>query len=79
MSSKRRCVAASAAVASAARTAVRIPLCSRAAGLPTSGFSLGGVAAALVYAWVVPSHGRCRLFHIGLLPVVVAPWVRRAW
>lgn len=50
----------------------------RAGGFPISGFSVGSVLAARVYNWVVPSPGRRWTSHLGLIPIAIAPWTRRA-
>ncbi|WP_329372032.1 sialate:H+ symport family MFS transporter [Streptomyces sp. NBC_00669] len=48
-----------------------------ASGMILSGYPLGGVLAAKVYAWVVPHSSWRVLFWIGVLPVVLAIYLRR--
>ncbi|MGP3999793.1 sialate:H+ symport family MFS transporter [Streptomyces sp. 8N706] len=49
----------------------------RASGFLISGYAVGTVIAAEVYQWVVPALGWRWMFWIGILPVLVALWVRR--
>ncbi|MFG2141239.1 sialate:H+ symport family MFS transporter [Streptomyces sp. NPDC048650] len=50
----------------------------RASGFLISGYAGGSIVAAELYAWVVPHWGWRWMFWIGVLPVLVAVWVRRS-
>ncbi|WP_432586199.1 sialate:H+ symport family MFS transporter [Streptomyces sp. HD1123-B1] len=50
----------------------------RASGFLISGYAGGTILASELYTWVVPHWGWRWMFWIGVLPVFVALWVRRA-
>jgi MFS transporter, SHS family, sialic acid transporter len=50
----------------------------RASGFLISGYSGGSIIAAELYKWVVPHWGWRWMFFLGVLPVGIALWVRRA-
>ncbi|MEU5299579.1 sialate:H+ symport family MFS transporter [Streptomyces noursei] len=50
----------------------------RASGFLISGYAGGTVLAAQLYAWVAPTWGWRWMFWIGVLPVLVALWMRRS-
>nr|WP_077194002.1 sialate:H+ symport family MFS transporter [Streptomyces lydicus] len=50
----------------------------RASGFLISGYAGGTIIAAELYKWVVPQWGWRWMFWIGVLPVLVALWVRRS-
>lgn len=49
----------------------------KAIGLMQSGWAVGYILAALLASAIVPSHGWRALFAIGVLPALLAAWIRR--
>lgn len=49
----------------------------KAIGIVQSGWALGYIAAALMAAWIIPSHGWRMLFVVGIAPALLSAWIWR--
>jgi MFS family permease len=50
----------------------------KAIGIVQSGWALGYIAAALLAAWIIPSHGWRVLFVVGVAPALLSAWIWRS-
>jgi len=50
----------------------------KAIGIVQSGWALGYIAAALLAAWIIPSHGWRILFVVGVAPALLSAWIWRS-
>lgn len=50
----------------------------KAIGIVQSGWALGYIAAALLAAWIIPSHGWRVLFLAGVAPAILSAWIWRS-
>src|SRR5262245_41230941 len=49
----------------------------RASALLISGYAIGSIIAGQLYRFVVPAWGWRAMFYLGVIPVVLALWMRR--
>lgn len=50
----------------------------KAIGIVQSGWAIGYIAAALLAAWIIPSHGWRMLFVVGIAPALLSAWIWRS-
>ncbi len=50
----------------------------KAIGIVQSGWALGYIAAAMLAAWIIPSHGWRMLFFVGVAPALLSAWIWRS-